>query len=217
MVKKLFALSSFCLTISLPNAHASALTTDSVVLAVSTNASDFLGTEVADTGVLPFVSSTSLSGTVEQRVYMESSGTLDFYYLISNSAASLGSIGHMTTTNFTGFSTGVSFLTIPIGGIPPSGASRSIAGDTVEFDFQGLNGDTLTPGASCAWLEISTNATLFALVGTTSVIDSTSATVTTYSPVTMLSQAPEPMTVALLSSGLAAIALLGARRRSLRT
>lgn len=199
MLQKLLTLCVFTFGVLLPPGFAASL-------AVDPGGPGFTGTELADTGTLPFsTSSPNVSGTLDQRVYQEAGGTLDFYYLVTNSATSAQPVLRMTATNFTGFSLAVAFLSIPVGGIPPTEADRSIDGSTVGFD------DFLIPGSSSAWLEISTSATAFALSGTTDIIDLSGDTVgslTTYSPVAV----PEPSS-AILTLGLTALFLLLRRGR----
>ena len=199
MFIKFFAIFSLSLAITLPVASA-----DPVIAAPGVS-----GTEVADTGSLPFATS-SVSGTLDQQVYQEAGGTLDFYYVVSNSAMSLANIGRIAATNFTGFGTIVSYL--PSGNVAPTEADRSIPGDTVGFDFQAAGVNLIAPGQLSDFVEISTNATLFALVGTTSISDGGTATVTTYSPV---AATPEPVSINLLAAGLAGLALIGSRLRQL--
>ncbi len=196
MLPKLFALCSFSLAILLPSGFATTLTLDP-------GASGFTGTERADTGVIPFsTTSPNVSGTLDQRVYQEAGGTLDFYYLVTNSSSSNQPVVRMTATNFTGFSLAVAYLTIPVGGIPPTGADRSPDGSTVGFD------DFLVPDNTSEWLEISTSATSFALTGTTDIIDLSGGTadgLTTYSPAAV----PEPTSISLFVFGLAGFAIVG--------
>jgi len=208
MLKKLFSISAFGLAISLPAAFAAPVTNGGAVPVVPAGGSSMVGTQVADTGVLNFTTSQYVSGTLRQEVYKESSGTLDFYYLVSNNSSSVDNIGRLTTNNFAGFTTDVSYLTT--GGTAPTDSDRSGAGDTVGFDFKGPNGNTLAAGTSSAWIEISTNATSFAFIGSSNIIDGNVASVTTYSP----TAAPEPMSMSLLGAGLAGFGLLGLRRRS---
>ncbi len=206
--KLLFSISTLGLAILLPAAFASPLSNNTASTDVDINASGFTGTQVADTGALPFATSRNVNGTLDQQVYRESGGTLDFYYLITNNASSIDNIGRMTTIDFTGFTTAVSYLIIT-NGIPPSGADRSPSGDTVGFDFKDRSGNnTLAPGASSDWLEIATNANAFT-TGQTFVIDGGTGSVQTYAP----TATPEPMSMSLLGVGLAGSALLGLRRR----
>jgi hypothetical protein len=207
MLKKLFTISAFGLAISLPSAFASPITNGGATTSVAISPG-MVGTKVADTGVLSFSSSTFVSGTLEQQVYREAGGTLDFYYLVTNSASSKDNIGRMTTNNFAGFTTDVSYLLS--GGTMPTSADRSTAGDTIGFDFQVSGSNTLQPGTSSDWLEISTNATQFSLIGTSNVIDGGVGTVNTYSP----TATPEPMSMSLMGAGLAGFGLLGLRRRA---
>lgn len=210
MLKKVFSMSALGLAIFLPAAFATPIAnnTGTTVLA---GGSGFTGTLVADTGVQAFNTSAYVNGTLQQQVYRESGGSLDFYYLVTNSANSLDNIGRFTTNNFTGFSTNVSYLSIPTGATTPSDADRSGAGDTVGFNFHDAGGNTLAPGASSAWLEISTDATAFAFTGTSNIIDGGVGTVDTYSPT---AATPEPMSMSLLGAGLAGFGLLSLRRRS---
>lgn len=188
MLKKLISISAFGLAI-LPAAFAAPVTNGGSTPVVPAGGSTMVGTKVADTGVIAFTTSQYVSGTLEQEVYKESNGMLDFYYLVTNNASSVDSIGRLTTNNFTGFTTDVSYLTT--GGTAPNDSDRSGAGDTVGFDFHGVNGNTLAPGTSSAWIEISTNATSFNFLGTSNVIDGSVKSVDTYSPTAV----PEPSTL----------------------
>lgn len=209
MLKKFFTTSIFALAISLPAAFATPIANNTST-AVAVNATGMVGTKVADTGVMSFTSSQFVSGTLQQQVYREDSGTLDFYYLVTNDASSIDGIARLTTTNFAGFTTDVSYLTTPAGGTAPTGANRSPAGNTIGFEFQVGGINVLNPNHSSAWLEISTNATEFNFNGISSVIDGGAANLTTYSPVAT----PEPMSMSLLGAGLAGFGLIGLRRRA---
>ncbi len=206
MLKNLFSISAFGLAISLPTAFASPIANNTASPVVLAGGFGMVGTQVADTGVLSFNSSKYVSGTLEQKVFQEANGILDFYYLVHNNSSSIDNIGRLTTNDFTGFTTDVSYLTT--GGTAPTAADRSAGGDTVGFDFKGANGNTLAPGSNSAWIEISTDATSFAFIGSSNVIDGGVASVTTYSP----TAAPEPMSMSLLGAGLAGFGLLGLRR-----
>ena len=202
MLRKLF---SFCILscgILLPRGFAAPIVVDPM-------ASTFTGVEVADT-VLNFSStSPDVSGTLEQRVYQQTGGTLNFYYLLANNSSSALPVVRLTSSDFATFGVAVADLSIPVGGILPTEADRSAAGDIVGFDV------FLLPGKNSAWLEISTSATAFGHTGTTEIIDFTGGIVgnlSTYSPIPV----PEPLSLSLLAAGLAALGLLALCRARAR-
>lgn len=171
--------------------------------------STFTGVELADTVLTFSTTSPNVSGTLEQRVYQQTGGTLNFYYLLGNNASSSLPIFRLTSSDFTGLGVAVADLSIPVGGLTPTEADRSADGSIVGFDV------FLLPGKGSEWLEISTSATAFALTGTTEVIDVSNGIVgslTTYSPTPI----PEPLSLGLLAAGLAAVGLLALRRRETR-
>lgn len=150
------------------------------------------------------------TGSVRDFVVRETvSGTLDFYYSISNDVSSSGSVDFVTRTNFTGVSTDVDWRSDQGGTISPDQASRSAAGDSVLFDFFANN--LLFPGQTSRDFFVKTNATVFNEQGSgalaiTSQLGGGSFNFATFQPAV-----PEPGTgLALL--GLACIAVRGRRR-----
>src|SRR5215467_673702 len=80
------------------------------------------------------------SGTVTSAVYRNSSGTLDFYYQVSNSASSSTAIARESNTNFTGFTTWTGFRTDAVGPfvagtVPYVTADSNAAGSVIGFSF----------------------------------------------------------------------------------
>lgn len=148
----------------------------------------------------------TVSGTMRSAVYMNSGGTLDFYYQYSNNLG-FDPIHRLTMSSFRNFTTDVGYRLTPIGQftagtVIPNEANRNTSGSVVGFDF-----DTplsIPPGATTTTLVIRTNANQFG-PGFASVINGSATTVASFGPV------PEPASMAAL--GLGAIALIRRRRR----
>jgi len=160
------------------------------------------------------------NGTLRTAVYRNSNNTLDFYFQFSNNSSSTDSVGRLTMTSFTGFTTDVGQRTDNWdgSGIFLTGNQSAISADrntssTVGFSFGPLWGQ-VNPGETSATLVIRTNATNYT---TGSVTTQNGAVFTTaaFAP-TSSSQpptgVPEPGTYAMLGGGLIALAIL--RRRA---
>lgn len=160
------------------------------------------------------------TGTLSAAVYRNSTGTLDFYYQVSNNAGSADPVERETNFSFllalpewltaVGFRTDGGSATLPgfaAGAVNPSFGDRSQNGDTVGFQF-GPTGPAILPGQRSQVLVVSTDATNFTQ-GSSNVIDGGVATVLTFRPAPA-STIPEPASFALLGGGL--LALAGVRR-----
>jgi hypothetical protein len=148
----------------------------------------------------------TVSGTLRSSVYMNSGGTLDFYYQYSNDLG-FDPIHRLTMSSFRNFTTDVGYRLTPVGQftagtIIPNEANRNTSGSVVGFDFD--TPVSIPPGATSQILVIRTNANDWG-PGFASVINGSATTVASFGPV------PEPATMAAL--GLGAIALIRRRRR----
>lgn len=132
------------------------------------------------------------SGTVTSAVYKNSSGTLDFYYQVANSAASATALAREINTNFTGSATQVAFRTDGgalggsfvngSGGIIPVSADRDASASTVGFNFVPVTpGTKIPPGTTSAVFVISTDAVQFT-AGNSTIIDGGTQTVAAFQP-----------------------------------
>src|SRR5688572_18664664 len=148
----------------------------------------------------------TVSGTLRSSVYMNSGGTLDFYYQYTNDVG-FDPIHRLTMSSFRNFTTDVGYRLTPIGQftagtIIPNEANRNTSGSVVGFDFD--TPVSIPPGATTQTLVIRTNANQWG-PGFASVINGSATTVASFAPV------PEPATMAAL--GLGALALIRRRRR----
>lgn len=157
------------------------------------------------------------SGTLRSAVFMNPSGTLDFYYQVDNSPNSATAIARETDTSFVNFLTytgyridGGSLAGGFVNGTQtPVTADRNAAGTVVGFSFFPPDSGKVLPGTTSSVLVISTNATLYT-AGNAAVIDGGTQTVAAFQP---LSGVPEPTTMALMGAGLVALACVRKRRK----
>ncbi len=183
---------------------------------------DAPGTLLADQ-VQPFSILTAvgtMSGTIESAVYMESGGTLDFYYQVSNTSPDGDNFSRNSDSSFGGFLTDVGFRTdgssltgtgFTDSAFIPDTADRSTTngGAVVGFNFNSFGTlDEIPVGAKSSVLVITTNATHY-MLGTASAIDSGTATVPAYEPTNV----PEPTSIVLFGSGLLLFVGLARSRR----
>jgi hypothetical protein len=164
-------------------------------------------------------------GTLTTAVFQEQSGTLDFYYQITNNQHSRTSVARLSAVDFDDSLTDVGFRTdgasLP-GGLFVNGACSSIGscpfssdrtGASVGFDFGPTDPGRIAPGQTSLVFVISTNAMHMAL-GNAELIDGGSEIVRGFQPVMFAPAVPEPGTLVLLAGGL--LALAGIRRYRIR-
>jgi len=132
------------------------------------------GSTLVETSFIDSVGNSTVISRLFQAVYRESGGTLDFLFQVQNAANSVP----ITTVNTSDYGSGLAPLfqfatnvaslnTAPAGftgavnsGILSTSASRTASGTTVSFD-----GFILAPGQSSQILVVSTNATDFNRLG----------------------------------------------------
>lgn len=165
-------------------------------------------TLMASSSVPVVGASGTVSGIMRSAVYMNSGGTLDFYYQYANDPTS-DPIHRLTMSSFRNFTTDVGYrltaigqFTAGAGQVTPNEANRNTSGSVVGFDYD--TPTSIPAGATTNTLVIRTNANQWG-PGFASVINGSATTVPSFAPV------PEPASIAALSLG--AIALIRRRRR----
>jgi hypothetical protein len=154
------------------------------------------------------------SGTLRSAVFMNPTGTLDFYYQVANDASSATEIARETNTNFAGWTTWTGYRVdgSTVGGgfvdgtVDPITADRNSPGSVIGFSFFPPDSEKVNPGLASNVLVISTNATEYT-IGNASIIDGGTQTVQAFQPV------PEPATLAMMGAGLIALAAFRRRRK----
>lgn len=184
-------------------AHAAPLLNNTTIPAAA-ESDPIGGSVIANTGPVAFSSGT-LSGTLTSQVIQGATnplGGLTFTYLLSLNSGSADGVERLTVSPYDAFLTDASYNT-STGGFAPTTISRSANGNVVGFNFTAPN--TLSPGATSYQLVVQTNAPLHA-VATASVINGTTATVTSFVPV------PEPASLSLFALGAGTVLLRRSRR-----
>lgn len=153
------------------------------------------------------------SGTLTSRVLNNDASNpfgptgLTFTYEITNAASSVHVLHRLSSSNYTGFNTDVSFGPAP--GVQPAQADRTTA-DVVGFNFvepAGGGSGLITPGTQSRLLVVQTNATQH-ISSFVSLINGGVSTVPSFSPV------PEPGTWILATIGLLGLVALIRRARA---
>jgi len=181
---------------------------------------------VAFVDEVPF-SNLLYSGNLSAAVVETASGTLDFYYQITNNPTSSSTLRRNTEAVFTQgstvFLTDVYYRDDPSGlgslftagdaGATPLSADRSLfdGGEVVGFNF-GLATPGINPGETSRILVIRTNAVAFT-TGFSALINGITTNVDTFAPAA--APVPEPASLLLLSSAFAAAGYM-ARHRAKR-
>ena len=203
-------------------AHASTLAVGSAILSAP-GAGPTGGTVLANSGAVAFTSGT-FQGTLTSTVILNDPsnpfglGNLTFTYLLKNSTGP-DSIERLTIPGYgiAGVSTDASYQSpISVGAVLPTSFDRSSAatlGDVVGVSFTSapLGLGVLPPTATSALIVIQTNSTQFN-TSTASVIDGSTAQVSTYAPKTGVS-IPEPSALILGFLGFAGLGAIGRSRR----
>jgi hypothetical protein len=157
------------------------------------------GTVIANSGAVAFSGSpgpTAFSGTLTSKVIQNDPsnplGGLTFTFQLTNSNTSLSSLSRLTTDDFTGFLTDVSYQT-PAAGTAPTSVDRNTAA-VVGWTYAIIGNGQVNPGSSSALMVVQTNAQGFGNV-TANILGGTGATAASFGPV------PEPASIAFLSLG----------------
>jgi hypothetical protein len=189
---------------------------------VPNNGSTFAGltlvTSITDEALTPGLGS-NVQATGSELVYRTGTGTLDFFYQVTNNQSnSSDNLRLVTLGGYTGATTAVAYNTNS-GSVAPSDAFRSAPGDTLNFDFLTSGSastlGTNTPfglGSTSDWLEVDTTSTTYALTGFLAAQDTGNASMLAYAPSKGPATVPEPTSLGLFGGGLAALGIVRWRK-----
>jgi hypothetical protein len=156
-----------------------------------------------------------ITGTVQQRVVREdSTGTLDFYWRITNLSG--GSLGYFRVGNFANAVFDANYRADGLGDVGPTSITRFNGGiydNYANFNFADASGvDTLASGQSSLFMFLHTDATQYAKTAFFDVASSlsynASQTFDAYAPAV-----PEPESYAMLMAGLGLIGYIARRKK----
>lgn len=147
-----------------------------------------------------------ISGTLQNRVVQEASGTLDFYYAVIQDSDSGGPVGAVRTSGFGSGLTDCDYRLDGAGTVAPVQVNRfsgTFVGD-LNFSFSANGGLPVQAGESSYFIFIKTTATSYDQNGLTDISadfgagdQGFSSELATFEPVYV----PEPSALALLSIG----------------
>jgi PEP-CTERM motif len=189
---------------------------------IAANSITFSGTTLATLSgpvIFPPGSPNPLSATYTETVLRDSTtGFLDFVFTVTDTTVGAnatypGILETVTMASYTGFTTDVGYVAGTGNSATPISMGRTA--DVVNFDWRGFGTTTanpIMPGQTTPELVIKTNAPTYTL-GTLGANDGIAGGATVYGP---SSGVPEPLSMALLGGGLAAIGVVRLRRKMAR-
>lgn len=192
------SLVAMAVSVLIPAAHATFLpgTVPTVAGGPSVNPGNATGSAAGTllaSNVAPYTFTTTAgttSGTLTSAVFRNPSGTLDFYYQFSNSAASQSDLARESDTSFTGFATqtayridggGLAGALFQNAGVIPVSADRDSTANVVGFSFTPPSSGKVIAGTFSSVLVISTDATNFT-AGNASLLDGGGITLGAFQP-----------------------------------